>query len=305
MNRARIATGLTLSILVAALAGAAAPAVGATTASIQFADLSPVTATFGSDWYTSAVVRMPIEGGSIPVPSAQGTVDVFVQGIAEPWATGLPIAADGSVYIAQPVAQPLLPAGTHNITATFVPSAGGYLAGSQTSTPIQVTITPYTLAGTIDVVSEPGATYPTVRGSLDGSWVDEMRGSPAGTWTFSVADPEGEPVFGAEVPVAQGQTGPTALELAAVFEPDQTYTVSGTFSPVAEIAGGLTVEDVADVAYSRPGAIGLEGFAVPIWALVVVGVVLVGLIVANIVVITRIRRRPGRELTAPLAELES
>jgi len=52
--------------------------------------------------------------------ASQGTVDVYIAGIAGAWATGLPVNADGSVYVAQPVAQPLLPAGTYSLSAIFV-----------------------------------------------------------------------------------------------------------------------------------------------------------------------------------------
>ena len=215
MIRPRIAAALAAVGLAAGLALVPSTALAAAPSTIAFADLTPISTGFMGEWHAKLVVTVDDGGGLRPAPPAQGTVDVFVQGIPGPWMTGLPVGADGSVYVAQPIDQPFLPAGTHDISATYVPAAGGYVETSQTASPLVVTIAPLTVAGTVEIVPDEVTGSPVIQGTLGGSWVDELKGSPAGTWAFSVADAAGKVLFSAEAPVAQGTSDPAAVRCAA------------------------------------------------------------------------------------------
>ncbi len=266
------------------------PASALQTSTIEFTNPAPITAEFASDWSTRLTVNFTTPDFSVPAPPSQGTVDVYVEGISGAWATGLPINADGSVYVSQPLAQPLLPAGPHSLNAIFVPNTEAFLGTSQTTTPLVVTITPLAVSGAIDMVDDEESSFPLIRATLSGAYVDAMGGDPAGTWSFTVTDATGESVFDTNVPVEQGEKNPLGVALTANLKPGATYTVEGAFEPVAELAGGVTVGDIAPITYTEGAASGSSSLTLPLWAVIVSAIVILAL--ATIAVVLAVRLRP-------------
>ena len=81
----------------------------------KFVGAASQEVSFGSAWFIKIQVRQVEYFG--PLDSADGTVDVFAEGISEPLGDDLPITRDGIAYFAQPADKPLLAAGSYVFVA--------------------------------------------------------------------------------------------------------------------------------------------------------------------------------------------
>lgn len=306
MIRQKIARGLAaiaavvLASTVLLVPSAASAAVVTT---VTFETTGPVTVGFGDDWYLrlSVSTKYP-DGPTLRLLPADGTVDVYFSGIGGTFAAALPIQPDGMVYVSQPANQPLLPAGEYEVSAIFNPTAGGYYDTSQTATPLSFTVTALEVNTTVAVVNDAAvSTRPVITASVSGSYVETTGGAPAGTWHFIVTDSDDQPVFDENFALAQGSTEPLRVEIDAKLKKGESYTVVSAFSPVDELAGGLTVGDPPDSTFQTPS--GTFGEAVtaavpmPVWLAILLLVVLLGLATAAIIVGVKLR---GRSVVAPV-----
>lgn len=288
--------------LAALIAPSSASAAVVTT--VSFVTEGPVTVAFGEQWFLRlAVTSAYDEGPTLRLGPNDGTVDIYFSGIGGTFAAALPIQPDGLVYVSQPEAQPLLPAGEYEVTAIYNPAPGGYYDTSQTATPLAFTVTALEVNPTVEVVNDAAVSpRPVITASLSGSYLDSTGGAPAGTWHFIVTDSADQPVFDENFALTQGSTEPLRVEIDAKLTKGESYTVVSAFSPVAELAGGLTVGDPPDSTFQTPS--GTFGEAVtapvpmPVWVALLLLLVLLGLAAAAIIVGVKLR---ARSAVAPLA----
>ena len=258
--------------------------------SVEFETEGPVSIVFGEDWFLRlAVTSTYDEGPTLRLGPNDGTVDVYFSGIAGAFAAGLSIQPDGLVYVSQPLNQPLLPAGEYQVTAIYNPAPGGYYDTSQTTVPLNFTVTALEVAPRVEVVNDAVVSErPVITASLGGSYIETTGGAPAGTWHFIVTDADDQPVFDESFAQAQGATEPLRIEISSTLKKGESYKVVSAFTPVDELVGGVTVGEIPDSTFQVPG--GTFGEAItasvpmPIWLAILLLVLVVGLAVAAIVV---------------------
>jgi hypothetical protein len=300
MKRALAARiGATIAALTLGTAMLLAPtaASSAVVTSIQFETASPVSVAFGDSWFLRLSITSAYEDGpTLRLGPNDGTVDVYFSGIGAAFAKSLPIQPDGLVYVTQPDSQPLLPAGEYQVTAIYNPASGGYYASAQTATPLAFTVTALAVSPKVEVIYDAAVSErPVITASLSGSYPDARGGAPAGTWHFIVTDPEDQPIFDESFPLPQGSTEPFRVEIDSKLAKGESYKVVSAFTPVDELAGGITGGDISDSVFQTPGGTFAEAITgavpIPVWLAILLLVVLLGLATAAIIVGVRLRGR--------------
>lgn len=310
MIRRRMLRGVA-AIAAVVMAGAVllvpSAASAAVVTTIAFETAGPVSVNFGDDWYLRLSVTSTYEEGpTLRLLPADGTVDVYVSGIGGTFAAGLPIEPDGLVYVAQPLNQPLLPAGEYEFSAIYNPAPGGYYGTSQTATPLKFTVTALSVNPKVEVVNDAAVSErPVITASLSGSYVDEREGAPAGTWRFVVTSADDQPVFDEEFAQAEGSTEPLRVEIDSKLAKGASYTVVSSFTPVDELVGGITLGETPDAVFETPGGTFGEAVtanvAVPLWVGILLLVLLMGAAAAAIVVAVKLNGRAPVAATAGAA----
>lgn len=300
MIRARLTRGvaaIAAALVAASVLALPSAASAAVTTTISFETAGPVSVSFGDEWYLRLSVTSSYEDGpTIRLLPNDGTVDVYFSGISGAFAAALPIQPDGLVYVSQPVDKPLLAAGDYTVTAIYNPSSGGYYASSQTTTPLAFTVTPLEVTPTVEVLNDAAVSeLPVISASLDGSYITERDGTPPGTWRFVVTSDDDQPVYDEEIAQTAGSKEALRVEITSKLEKGATYTVVSTFTPVPELAGGLTVGTAKDASFETPSgsfgeAIG-SNVALPVWLGILLLVLLVGAAAAAIVLGVKLNGR--------------
>lgn len=267
----------------------------ATTTNFATPSLAPIA--FGDDWLAEATIILSSTGA--PVASTDGTVDVYVSGLAGAYATGVPIQAGGTVYLSQPDAQPPLAAGSYNLSAVFVPAPGSNFITSQTIAPLALTVDPLDAVPAARVVEPdvPGG-VPSVELSITGSYVESKQAAPAGDWSVRVISPTGdEDVF--TTAIAQPvDPAPLLVPIDSELRPGVDYMVVAEFIPAATLAGGLTVTPIPEITLSTPPAGAFDWavapVALPLPALIAAALALLLLVIAAglVPLLTHRSRRP-------------
>ena len=256
--------------------------------------------SFGSAWFVKIQVRQA-EYYS-PLDSADGTVDVFAKGIAEPLGDDLPLTRDGIAFFSQPAGNPLLAAGSYELSAVFTPASGTSNATSRTTKTATLVITPLAVATSFSIVDDP-ARYPvpTVEARVSGAYVDATGQAPVGSWAIVVTDSAGAEVFTSTAAQSADSSIPTPIAVTSGTEPGETYTVNAVFTPAETIAGGLTVGASEPVEFTTTPAGAFDGAVAPVslpwWiiiTLIALVVVLAGAVVALLVI--------GARRTAPAGD---
>lgn len=288
-------------VLIAALV--LVPAVSAsalTQTTIAFVTKGPITSAYGGNWSAQLITRMSI-GGSVPTPVNQATVDVFVTGVAKPFLTGLPIQADGSVYVTPPVGDPLVP-GTYKLTAVLKPVLGGYLQTSQTAQPLELDISAFTLTANVGMDKQSvDAGKPVAELGLSGEYLDKVGTVPPGTWHLVVKSGS-QSILDEKLAQKAGKDSTLRVPLGVKLQPGHDYRVDAKFTPVSSLAKGLDVTQ-ADVTTFRTPDDSLGGMLArdvpyPLWLAILTGLVPLALLVAVVVLTVRLRRR-GTQLETP------
>ena len=301
----RVGAAIAATVLGAMLAMVPSAASAGVVATVEFETEGPVTVAFGDQWFLRLSVSSSYdEGPTLRLGPNDGTVDVYFSGIAGAFATALPIQPDGLVYVSQPAAQPLLPAGEYQVTAIYNPSPGGYYDSGQTATPLDFTVTGFETTPKVEIVNDAAVSErPVITASLSGSYVDATGGAPAGTWHFIVTDTDDQPVFDSNFAQAQGSTEPLRVEIDSKLEKGASYKVVSAFTPVDELAGGVTVGSISDVVFQTPGGTFGESITapvpMPIWLAIVFLVLLLGLAAAAILLGVRLVRAKAVPTEAP------
>ena len=264
--------------------------------------LSPASqeVAFGSPWFVKIQVRQ--NDYYSPLDSADGTIDVFAEGIAEPLGDDLPLTRDGVAYFAQPADRPLLAAGTYIFSATFTPAAGTDNVTSRTTTPSTLVVTPLAVSTSFALVDDPARyAQPTVEARVGGEYVDVTGQAPAGSWTVVVTDDAGSEIFTDTAPQAADATMPTAIGLTKGIKPGKSYGVSAVFTPDEAIAGGLAVGEPEDQKLTTDAAGAFDGAVTPVnlpgW-LIIALLALVILLAATVIALLVIGSRRTAVATA-------
>jgi len=301
LSRWTIPLAILATIAGLGLPAASATAVGSDTpTTTTFAGEKSQTVPFGADWVFEVRVDANVDYDGLHVDPNDGTIDIIVSGQPDDFATDLPLYPGGLSYFSQPDTQPLLAPGKYTITAIFTPSVSGDYASSKTKTTASLTITELTLSPTVEVITDAAiVTEPTVRTAFSGTFLETTGAPPAGTWTVTATDESGATAFErtVEQPTqsADGPVGPLDIPISGELEPGETYTVNAVFTPATYLAAGLTFDNVeAQTFTTAPPTVAeilSEPLALPLWALVSIG----GLLVAALVlVIVLALRRPRR-----------
>jgi hypothetical protein len=264
------------------LAAGAGPA-SAEPSQITFVTASPVQTAFGGNWSVQLSTRFSALA-TLPIPSDQATVDVFLSGINTAFATHLPIQPDGSVYVSQSATTPLAP-GDYQMTAQLVPVTGSYVEGSQTTTPLVLTISAYAVDARLSVdAASVAAGEPVVEAALSGQFVDTTGAVPAGTWAFTVTS-RGATVLETEVAQDAGAKDALRYAITEKLAKGQDFEVSGKFTPVDALAAGLEVTQPSDVTFHTPDGSLADPIPYPLWLLIVTCLVPL-LLAATVIVLT-------------------
>lgn len=253
----------------------ATPAHADTLTSTYFVGERAVSAPFGSDWLLTVAVS-PVGGGvANSVGPTDGTLSVLVDGA--PFIAELPVNPGGLAFIAQPASAHPLPAGDHEITAVFTPTAGGEYGASRTGLTTTLTITPLSVTPIVEIVTAADeVAVPTVRTSFAGEYVTELGAPPAGEWRVTVTNDAGDEVFSqtARQPTqsADGEIDPLDLPITARLDSGATYSVDTEFVADSSIATGLTFDApeplalmTADLTIAEKL---VEPVAMPLWAII-------------------------------------
>jgi hypothetical protein len=291
-----------MAVVLTALGVIIAPtaASAASPTSIGFETPGPVEVDFAQDWLLVLTVSAVFgEGASAPLSTRDGTVDVYLSGIEGVFAPALPIQSDGRVYVSQPAAQALLPAGTYNARAVFSPVAGGGYSSSQTVDPIVLTIAPTKVAATVEVLFDPSVSErPIISAGLEGASGTSLEGAPAGTWHFTLIGVTKDVIFETDAAQPHGATDALRIEVTSPLLRNEPYTLRSTFTPVAELAGGVTVEPIPDATFETSGDSASELLnspaPIPLWLAISLLAVLLGLVAVSITLGVRLAGRPPR-----------
>lgn len=307
MNRARLRIGVVLAAVGMSTALALVPsaAVAAVPTAIEFTSTEPVTAQFGEAWSTSLVLTTTYPDGPVMrLTPVDGTVDVYLSGIGEPFAAALPIEQDGTVYFSQPLDKPLLATGSYTITAIFNPAPGGYYSTSQTSVPAALEITGFAVGVEVEASNDASVSPdPIITARVTGDYVEKIGGAPAGTWLFEVVDKGGASVFESSVAQEHGSKDPVRVPVTAKLADGTTYTVRTTFTVVDELVAGITVADAPTATFETPGTTFADALGArlpfPWWIVLAVGVLLVGLVTTVIILAVKLSRRSPADPAPP------
>jgi hypothetical protein len=264
---------------------------------LSFVTASPVQTAFGGNWNVQLAARFA-DPTTVAIPSDQATVDVFVSGVDGPFASHLPIQPDGSVYVSQSTAA-TLPPGEYQLTAQLVPISGSYVDAAQTTTPLVLSISAFSIDAKIEIDdASVAAEEPVVEAVLSGQFVGTTDAVPAGTWAFTVTA-RGQTVVEEEIAQEAGATDPLRYAIPGKLDKGVDYTVAATFTPIATLEAGLEVAQPQDVTFHTPdGGLG-DPIPYPLWLLIVTCVIPLGLAAAVIVLTVQVGRRRGPVADGP------
>ena len=166
-----------------------------------------------------------------------------------------------------------------------------------------------------DPISSGGA---IVTAKFTGRFVDEYSSSffpgvaqsPAGTWNVSIKDKDGEVATERSVERAAGDDVLATSFYWADAEPGEQYTASASFTPSGVSANNFTIGAAQNFSYTAPESARpvptssatakpdaslpeATGFGLPLWALILVIVLIVGLGVLVTILSVRLSRRPS------------
>ncbi|BDZ44336.1 hypothetical protein [Naasia aerilata] len=280
---------LATSMSIGAVAG---PAAAAQPTDTEIVTSGPLETGFGSNWVVEVTVT---DSDGVPVDPTGGTIDAYVVGIAGPIAHAVPLQAGARAYVSQPDAGPLLPAGTYDLSAVFVPAPGSGLEPSQAPTTLQLTVTPIALTPSFSLTGGTGEKDPPVVVlDLGADSASAPGGAPSGTWSVAVTDEKDATVFTTEVAQPASTTGPLRVPVEAKLDAGQTYSIAAGFAPEERIAGGITVAPMAAKTFTTPETTFADWAATPVAlpiAVIVGGGALVALLVLAAVLLPFLLRR--------------
>ncbi|WP_284230139.1 hypothetical protein [Arenivirga flava] len=287
-----VAGALVLGALLAT--GVASPASAAVGTDVAWQQ-QEVAVDYGERWHAQLRIdREPPqlhESGPLPtVGRDDGTIDVYLDGGEEPWASGIPIAEDGAAYVSTPRDRDPLPAGEHALRAVLVPSEDSDLDGASTVEPLRITVASFPVTASLTSLGAPeqDSLAWDVRLELSGAWVERNGAVPAGTWKVRLLEGPQERVV--ETRVLDIERSAAAEAETVRFERLRdavTYTAEAVFEPRDDIAGGLELEQPDRASHEVSGSLGaiLEApLTIPVPIVIGGGAVLLMLLLAIVAI---------------------
>lgn len=211
--------------------------------------------------------------------------------------------------------------GGYRFVVTYAPIFADAPAYTVTSPPFQLTVTEAALTTSVMVTADPlTARNAVVSVNQSGGFVDNLgwyfsTGMPAGAWGITIIDQDGAEVFRQELPGEEG--GPPYLVVPWTdVPPGTTFSATASFEVTGSAAANFTTLE-GDASFTSatpaptptptptplPSASAPTGLAVPVWLLVVFGLVLLGGAAAIVVLLVR-RRRTAQPLEEGTADAE-
>ena len=274
-------------------------------------DAPSTSAEYGEYWQLSATA--PNGDASFGPWTASGTLSNTPSGYAPSFTVFQSDPGTLVAYAGPQIGGRPLGAGTYTATLTLTENNG--TGPSYTSGPATVTITPAALTMTLHVVADPSNPANAIISSeLTGSFRENFFTAsypdgplgPAGTWTITATDENGDVVHEATV------DRPDTSDLMGVSSywsdvPPGTYTVRAAFTTSGAAAGNFAITAPNPVTYTAapaPGATstaspappappptpGDAGMTLPGWIPLIAGILSAGLLALLIVQIVRLRR---------------
>jgi len=220
---------------------------------------------------------------------------------------------------------PPLAAGVYTFKVTGYQPTGTDAYVASTPVPATLTVTKALLGIELRVLAdESNGDNAIVSARFTGRFVDEYASSfypqtatsPAGSWTISIVDAEGTVV---EERVIDRTAGDDVLATSFYWdgaEPGEQYTATASFVPSGTSGANFTVSAANSFNYTAPDAqravptsaatekpaVGLPpepDFSVPLWWVILAGIVIAALIAFAIVFAIRLGRLPAKARPEP------
>ncbi len=229
--------------------------------------------------------------------------------------------------------RPPLAVGDYEVIATV----SNVFGTSWSSASGSLTVVPANLGIEARLTSDPAAPGNVIFSArFTGQFIDQVAPAeygtgplaPAGTWQLVIKDAQGKTVFDQTVNRAEGGNELATSAYWTDAKPGEIYTPSATFTPTGPAAGNFSVRPGEGIAFtastlvrpvptstatpSTPVALPVgeddpAGVPLPLWAVVVGGVILAGLAAVVVVLIVRSRgrlRESGRNSAPVTGEVE-
>jgi hypothetical protein len=315
--RIKRTAAVALSLLVGftlAQSTAASSVAADTPIDVHFTSSSPKTVEYGEFWswdfesdhnfYWSAYVS--------------GLATVTVSGAPAGYSPELSMYDNGTYtgILYAPYDAPPLGAGTYSIVISGSYTDGTDTYSGETAPPASLIVEKAKLGIELRVLADPANTDGAiVTARFTGRFVDEYQSSffpsaalsPAGVWRISLTDSNGEVATERSIERAAGDDVLATSFYWSDAEPGEQYTASATFTPEGASAANFAVTPPADFSYTaaesqRPTPTSTAaaepdaelpeatGFGLPLWSVILVGVLIVGLATLVTILVLRLRR---------------
>ncbi len=309
--------------LIAALALSQSAAGSASAAdypvNIVFTNTGPTTIEYGQYW------SFPLN-----CDGAQYYYFIYNNGLATSTITGAPdYQADIYIYtefgpfnpcngtVSAGYEVPPLKAGNYSITVGGTYNDGSDTYTAETPTPATLTVEKAKLGVELRVLADPSnGDAALVTAKFTGRFVDEYQSSfftgaalsPAGIWNITLTDSDGEVAIERSIERAAGDDVLATSFYWDEAEPGEQYTASAVFTPEGASAGNFAITQASDFDYTAPGVQrptptstatfepdaslpGATGFSLPLWSLIVIVMLIIGLGVLVTILSVRLSRR--------------
>ena len=314
--RRTLAAAILACVLTAVLSLGSVAAANADVPPIVF-DPKTTTAEYGQSWAVEGTVSpSPFASWSTPtaIVAMRGTPNGYTpnaQAYHDP-STNTMRATVYSSYTARP-----LNAGTYNFDMVVTNGYGG--AGAGTSRPQPLVIEPAALSIETRVVedaADPSSAIVSAR--FVGKFVDNFQTTqfptapftPAGEWQISIVDSTGETTSWKVARTDTDDVLATSL-LWAESKPGEQYTATAEFVTSGTSSNNFSISGSAPFSYTAPtserqfapatapSAPEIEPaapatFSVPLWWIVLAGVLVAALAAVLVILAVRLRRTPAR-----------
>lgn len=302
------------------LSQAAAVAASATDYPVEIAFASPASATieYGQYWYFevsgSSDYYYNIYSSGNSVVTATGTPSGYQ---AQQALYGSFEGTKGQLSAGYDVAP--LGAGTYTFSIGGTTSFGEDSYTGKTPSPATLIVEKAKLGVELRVLADPSnGDAAIVTAKFTGRFVDEYQSSffagaaqsPAGTWSITVKDADGEVAIERNVERAAGDDVLATSFYWADAEPGQQYTASAAFVPSGNSASNFSIGAAQNFAYTAPeeqrpvptstatekpdaSLPEATGFGLPLWTVILVAVLIVALGVLVTILSVRLSRRPS------------
>ena len=279
---------------------------------------STVTVEYGQYW----TFPMQADNQFLYQIYEPGTFEVTataVPGSYEAMLSLFPSSAGVTGYLAAPYEVAPLGAGTYTFAVAGTGTDGSDDFVGETPTPATLTVKKAPLGVELRVIADPSnGDAAIVTAKFTGRFVDEYSSSffpgsaqsPAGTWNITVTDADGEVATERSVERAAGDDILATSFYWADAEPGEQYTASASFTPTGVSANNFSISAAQDFNYTAPTAQRpvptssatekpdaslpeATGFGLPLWALIGIIVLIVGLGVLVTILSVRLSRRPS------------